>query len=174
MAAIDQVPILANALSALEAFEADLPKVLNGRGVSSIEEAGWSRPSDLELFIPVHALRGDAIDRFFLLLKFYHYPDWPPSAQFVNPDTRIFDLAKDLHWLPKIEGSTEIQIHKDVKEAGGQLICCSATLEFYVMKHGVKSEHLWDHSKHTFALTINQVEWGLTNFYKGRFDEKAA
>ncbi len=90
----------------------------------------------------------------------------------IGEATRLFSAEKDLYWLPKIEGTTEIQIHKHVPDAGGQLICCSATLEFYIMKHEVKPELLWDHTKHTFALTINQVEWGLANFYKGRFGEK--
>jgi hypothetical protein len=173
MAAIKQAPVLANALVAREAFEADLPRVLKGRGAASVEEAGWTRLADLELLVPVQARSEKELIPFFLRLKFYHYPEWPPSAQFVNPATRTFDLEKDRYWLPKILGTDEVRVHDHVKEAGGQLICCSATLEFYIMLHDVKPEHLWDHSKYTFAHTINQIEWGLAKFYQGRFGEAA-
>ena len=49
-------------------------------------------------------------DDYLLRLYFSHYPDWPPSARFVNPATRQFG-AGDKRWLPMITGANELHVH---------------------------------------------------------------
>lgn len=169
MAAKGQKPVLANPLVARAALEHDLAVVLRGRGVTW-EESGWTRANDLALLIPVTGYAANVADGppFTLKLEFHHYPDWPPSAQFVNPVTRTFVRPGDLYWLPRIE-SDEIRTHADYGEQHIQLICSSVTLEFYEVLHGVEDKHVWRHPRQTFAATLNQIEWALRNCYHGRF-----
>jgi hypothetical protein len=171
VAVAKQKPVLANPIVAGEAMRAHLPLVLAGLGAKSIDEVGWRALGDLGLLVPVAGRTADSKepDSFYLRLEFYHYPDWPPSAQFVNPETLGYVRNVDQYWLPKIEGG-EIHVHEHHDDLKRQLICCSATLEFYEVLHDVKAEYLWDPASHTFAHTINQIEWGLRSpRYKGRF-----
>ena len=51
----------------------------------------------------------------------------------------------------------------------GQLICCSATLEFWLAGHGWEPRHAWLPSRSTFALTLNALSRALRPpFYQGR------
>lgn len=172
MAAKGQKPVLANPLLALAAFEEDLLVVLKGRGVTW-EESGWTRPNDLTLLIPVNGYRDGVVDGppFLLKLEFRHYPDWPPSAQFVNPVTKTYAYPGDRYWLPKLV-SDEIHTHENYGPFEGrflQLICSSVTLEFYDVLHEVDAKFVWKHPRQTFAATLNQIEWALQNHYNGRF-----
>jgi hypothetical protein len=118
--------------------------------------------------VGVQGVKLQPLDFVALRLGFACYPEWPPSALFVNPQTLSYDKAKDKCWLPKIEGCPEIAVHTDYMNRG-QLICCSLTLEFYNILHDVKPEHVWNSKEHNFSATINQVEWALRSpFYKGR------
>jgi hypothetical protein len=145
--------------------EKDLPSVLRGR---TLEEVGWLRPDPLTLLIPLAGTRANGIeDPYVLRLRFGYYPEWPPSALFVNPDTREYAYPGDLTWLPSISGTPEIQIHANHNPIG-QLICASVTLEFYLIRHGVQPEHVWDPARHNFAVTLNAVTRGLRPpFYQG-------
>lgn len=172
MAAKGQKPVVANPLVARAALEQDLPVVVRGRGVTW-EESGWTRPDELTLLIPVTGYANNVADEppFTLKLEFRHYPEWPPSAQFVNPVTRSFARPGDLYWLPRLE-SDEIRTHADYGEQHIQLICSSVTLEFYDVLHGVEDKLVWKHPRQTFAATLNQIEWALRNCYHGRFAAK--
>lgn len=167
MAAKGQRPVMANPLAARAAFEHDLAVVLGGRQVA---EAGWTRPDDLALLVPVTGYMQNQPQNppFTLKLEFRHYPEWPPSAQFVNPATKLFNRQTDLYWLPRIE-SDEIRTHSDYGDQHIQLICCSVTLEFYDVLHEVDDRFVWKHPRQTFAATLNQIVWGLGHHYNGRF-----
>lgn len=171
MAAIGVDPVQNTPAAARRALERDLPRVLRGR---TLEEAGWRRPDDLTLLVPMQATREDGGgDDFLLRLNFGYYPDWPPSALFVNPETDRYEYPADAHHLPRIEGSPEIQVHKFYNSNGqypvGQLICASVTLEFYIIRHQVQQAHLWDAGRQTFAATINAIShWMKPPYYKGR------
>ncbi len=169
MAAKGQTPVLANPLVARAALEHDLVVVLQGRKVT-FEESGWIRPDELTLLIPVIGYVNQKADEpaFMLKLEFRHYPEWPPSAQFVNPTTRTFARPHDLYWLPRLE-SDEIRTHADYGDQHIQLICSSVTLEFYEVLHGVEDKFVWKHPRQTFAATLNQIEWALRDCYHGRF-----
>src|SRR5205823_2646053 len=87
-----------------EAFERDLPLVLKGR---TLEEAGCSKIDSVTLCMPLWSPSGD----FFLLrLQFHCYPEWPPSALFVNPLTKDYKIGEDERWLPRIE-APNLQVH---------------------------------------------------------------
>lgn len=168
MAAKGQKPVLANPLLAQAAFEHDLAVVLKGRGVTW-EQSGWTRLNELALLIPMTGYPNQAAGEppFTLKLEFRHYPDWPPSAQFVNPNTRTYSYPADRCWLPKLDNE-EIKTHENYDNKG-QLICSSVTLEFYDVLHGVEDKFVWKHPRQTFAATLNQIEWALHHHYNGRF-----
>ena len=175
MASAKALPVVVNPLIACAAYEEDLENVLKGRHVT-VEESGWTRLHSLGLLVPIKAKRpgSSAPDQFYLRLEFQYYPEWPPSAQFVNPATNVYSGGNDLYWLPKIEGTDEIRIHENYS-GHGQLICSSITLEFYKVLHDVKEQHVWKHPRQNFASTINQIEWALSSsYYTGRFRESAA
>jgi hypothetical protein len=171
MARAKEVPIPNTPARAQAALDADLPVVLRGR---SLETAGWERPEPLTLFVPFIAAREDGTrDDYLLRLYFLYYPDWPPSAQFVNPKSRCYGHPEDLLWLPKIEGAGEIAVHAQYDMPGGtgkiQLICASVTLEFYQVLHDVPERMVWDPKVQNFAATIAAIDHGLRQpFYKGR------
>lgn len=171
MAAIGVEPVPNTPAAAKRALARDLPRVLKGR---TLAEAGWHQPDDLSLLLPMWALGDEGVrDEYRLRLGFGYYPDWPPSAQFVNPDTAQYVHPVDVRHLPRIEGTPEIQVHANYDQTGrfgvSQLICASVTLEFYVIRHQVKPDHLWDPSKHNFAATINGIaHWLKPPYYKGR------
>lgn len=166
MAKAGEIPVLATPTDAIAAFERDLPKAL---GNCTLEQAGWSRLDAMTLLVPLQGRQANGtVDDYWLRLGFAYYPEWPPSALFINPDTQQYDPGKDTWWLPKIEGCPEIAVHASYQHIG-QLICCSLTLEFYAIRHDVKQEHVWNSQKHNFAGTINQIRWALNSpFYKGR------
>lgn len=150
---------------AIAALENDLPKVLGGQ---SLEEAGWRKPDSLTLLIPLVGRTEDERHDYLLKLHFGYYPEWPPSAQFLNPQTMNFAGAPDQCWLPKIEGSNEIGFHVDY-EKKGQLICCSTTLEFYLYGHSLNEEHRWDYKRMNFAATLTSIRRVLQPpYYLGR------
>lgn len=165
MAKMNTEPTAMRPADAIEALDEDLSKVLKGK---TIEETGWTRLDPLTLLVPVNGGRGDTVDDYLLRLGFGYYREWPPSAQFVNPVTKIFEVGKDEKWLPKIEGWNELHVHANYNGTG-QLICCSNTLEFYKVRHGMEAKHLWNPERQNFAATLAAINWALrSTYYKGR------
>ena len=166
MAVIGADPIPGAPAVARAALDAHLLKVLRGQ---SLEEAGWVRPDPLTLLIPlVSELPTGERHDYLLRLQFGYYPEWPPSAQFVNPETKRYAYPQDVSWLPRIEGTPEIQVHTNYG-AVQQLLCCSLTLEFYLVRHGVEEKHLWDAGRMNFGATLHAIRRGLgPEFYRGR------
>jgi hypothetical protein len=157
------------------AVDGHLGSVLGGR---TLESAGWARPEPLTLYVPLRGYTSPTLvpaygfdpseppadgeqpfagapdgDGYLLRLYFSHYPGWPPSAQFVNPATRQFG-AGDNAWLPQFSGTNEVAVHASYGGSGKQVICCSATLEFYLVNHGVEDRHRWRPGS-SFAITLN-------------------
>lgn len=153
-------------------FAEDLPRVLAGR---TLDELGWIIPNPLTLLVPVVA-GAEAADDYLLRLGFQYYPEWPPSTLFVNPRTLEFDRDRDLYWLPKVEGDNGFAVHRhySAEKYSGQLICSSVSLQFYLVLHDVKTEHVWNSTRHTFGATVSRVQEALrSSHYKGRHsDEK--
>ena len=82
------------------AFDRDIPRVLALLGAASLDALGWSRPNKLTLLVPMQTRDGQGkLEDFLLRLGFEAYPAWPPSAQFVNPATKVLWLARELAGL---------------------------------------------------------------------------
>jgi hypothetical protein len=170
MARAKEVPVPNSPARALAAIDADIPVVLRGE---TLEKAGWTRPDPLTLIIPRLGVRQDGTrDDFLLRLNFLYYPEWPPSAQFVNPNTRGYCYPDDQFWLPRVEGTNEIAIHAQFDAPGGrkiQLICASVTLEFYQILHDVDPKYVWNSQVQNFSATLTAIDRALRQpFYKGR------
>lgn len=169
MAEVGKEPIPNTPVLAIETLDRHMPLVLRGK---TLEEMGWERPDLLTLLVPLRAVNANgSADEYLLRLHFGYYPEWPPSAQFVNPITREYKYPDDMRWLPRIEGTNEIQVHPNYDNNKGQLICSSVTLEFYLVRHGVEQRHLWG-ERQNFAATLSAIQHGLRQpFYKGRHSQ---
>lgn len=160
MANANETPVPDPARGA-EALERDLSLVLKGR---TLEEAGWCRIDGLTLCVPIWSTSADI---FLLRLQFHCYPEWPPSALFVNPITRDYKVGEDERWLPRIE-APHLHVHPNYNGQNGQLICNSATLEFYTVRHSVEAQHIWNPSRHNFNHTLFTITEAMRHHYKGR------
>jgi hypothetical protein len=150
-------------------FAEHLPRVLGKR---TLEECGWVIASPLSLLVPVKA-GVDGADDYLVRLGFEYYAEWPPTVQFINPRTLTFDSARDLYWLPRIEGDEGFSVHIQYQHSNytGQLVCCSFSAEFYMILHHVRQELVWNAERHTFLATLSRVNQALRSpYYKGRFD----
>lgn len=150
-------------------LEADLPRVLASLGVEALEELGWRRPDGRTLLVPISGELGGQQEEYLLSLCFLTGRDWPPSAQFVNPETLDYVIPDDFHHLPIVE-TPELQVHTKYQSQHGktlQLICSSATFEYYDVLHNGDDRILWQ-AKDTFFHTIAAIRRGMGSGYKGR------
>lgn len=171
MAAANGAPVVDVAVGAA-ALDRDLSKVMAPKGVTSPKELGWSRPNRLTLLVMLSKSVEIATETFMLKLGFQAYPRWPPSAQFVNPKTLEYRYPEDQPHVPKLT-SPECHTHVAYQGPAGQkiqLICCSATLEFYEVAHGVDPKHIWQNSD-SFLTTVNAIQRALSTHYQGRFTD---
>jgi hypothetical protein len=153
------------------ALDEDIPRVLKVLGASSLEEIGWSRPNRLSLLVPMTGIYQGQKDDFLLRLGFEAYREWPPSARFVNPGSLDYAYPDDQHFVPKLvsqECQTHVAYQRTPQSNKIQLICCSATLEFYQALHGVEADHIWKNTD-TFFTTITAIQKALGSSYQGRF-----
>jgi hypothetical protein len=165
------VPPTVDLQAGLAALEEDIPRVLKIEGVSSLEKLGWLRPSKLVLLIPMAGARAGQTADYLLRLGFQAYRRWPPSAQFVNPETLTFRYPEDQRHVPIVKSQecyTHAAYRRTPKDCPRQLICCSATLEFYEIQHGVQPYHVWRQTD-TFFTTIMAIRKALASSYQGRF-----
>jgi hypothetical protein len=169
MASLNAVPRV-DIPAGCTALERDIPRVLKLLDAPDIESLGWTRPNKLALLVPLMARRDGKADSYLLKLAFHAYPEWPPSAQFVNPTTGEYAGVCDQHHIPQLT-SQECHTHAAYPKPGSgpvQLICCSATLEFYEVAHGVQPEYLWD-GRCTFYTTLAAIQRAMASHYNGRF-----
>lgn len=153
-----------------ETLAATLPQVLTFLGAASVEALGWRTPNRNTLLIPVWGEHAGRQDEYCLRLCFKAGREWPPSAQFVNPETLDYEVGKDVAHLPVLK-SPEAQVHPDYRPGDGrslQLICCSATYEFYDVLHGVEGRHIWK-ATDTFLVTHEAITRAMKTHYEGRY-----
>lgn len=153
------------------ALDEDVPRVLRILAVPSLEDLGWSRPNKLSLLVPMTGTHQGNEENYLLRLGFQAYRKWPPSAQFVNPESKVYVYPDDQRFVPRLtspECYTHAAYRPTPQASPVQLICCSATLEFYEMLHQVKAEHIWRETD-TFLTTITAIRKALTSFYGGSF-----
>ncbi len=149
-----------------QAFAEHLKRVLGNR---TLDDLGWASPDGLTLLVPLFGTTAaGGKDAYLLRLYFDHYPTWPPSALFVNPLTLGYRFPDDAKWMPNAAGHSEIAFHTNYS-GGGQLICCSLTLEFYKVNHSVEEKVIWHGDRHSFPATIAAVKRILVPpYYVGR------
>lgn len=156
-------------LAGATALDEDIPRVLELEGASGLAELGWTRSNRLSLLVPMTGIRAGVTDAYLLRLGFQAYRKWPPSAQFVNPETLAYSYPQDQHHVPMLT-SPECRTHVAYPKGAGtiQLICCSATLEFYEVQHSVEQHHLWREAN-SFLTTIVAIRRAFAAHYEGRF-----
>lgn len=155
----------------LLALEEDLPRVLEVLDATSLDALGWTRPNKLTLLIPIAGKYQNKEEAFLLKLGFQAYRMWPPSAQFVNPQSGAYEQRVDRHHVPKLTHSG-CHTHPEYGLPTGaqvQLVCCSATLEFYEVLHSVESHHVWRETD-TFLTTLNAIRLAFQSSFQGRFE----
>lgn len=155
-----------------EVLEQDLQAAADFFGGDPIQAHGWRRLGSRGLLIPLTGrLQDQEEDAYLLKLEFMAGREWPPSAQFVNPETNAFAGLADQHHLPRIE-SPEVRVHAQYGSPHHtqpiQLICCSATLEYYDVLHGGNDAYLWRPTD-TFLITLDAIRRALTAHYSGRW-----
>jgi hypothetical protein len=169
VATANQLPTL-DVQAGAAALDEDIPRVLHLLNADTLEQLGWSRPNRLSLLVPMTTTLNGVTDAFLLRLGFQAYRTWPPSAQFVNSETGLYNHPHDQRFIPVLT-SSECRTHNAYpRPAGGtmQLICCSAVLEFYDVLHSVQPEHVWRDTD-TFLTTIMAIKRALASSYGGKF-----
>jgi hypothetical protein len=119
---------------------------------------------------------GEPDDGYYVELgaKFYDY--WPPTTVFVDPNTGT-EAEQDTRWWPKIEGagdfgfSTTNFAAEYVTRLGApmhQLVCFTATAQYYMVDHNPPEHTVWKQGSHTLARTLARLHELLgPPFYKG-------
>ena len=152
-------------------LEADLPLALEVNRAACLEDLGWRREGLRKLLVPFTGRQGEQTETFLLRLDFRAARDWPPSAQFVNPHTLTYNGPADQHHLPQLR-SPEVHVHPQyptpVLPQPIQLICCSATYEYYDVLHGGDAAVLWRNTDN-FLITLNAIGRAMAQHYHGRF-----
>ncbi len=170
MASYSSVPVL-DLAAGREVLDRHLAEALQLRGVSDPEELGWRRIGNRRLLVPFKGAHGEREDDYLLRLDFQTDHHWPPSAQFVNPETLEYRGVADQHHLPRLE-SQEVHVHAAYSCSNQasplQLICCSATLEYYTTLHGGDETKIWREGD-TFLITLGAIGRAMTDSYQGRF-----
>lgn len=149
----------------------DVPRVLAGREQSSLEALGWRQIGDRKLFIPIFGTIAGSTEEYLLRLEFMTARDWPPSAQFVNPATLTYEVTRDQVHLPQLNHA-EVHVHptyqSPVSQTPIQLICCSATLEYYDVLHGGDDAILWQNTDN-FMQSLSAIRRAMASAsYLGR------
>lgn len=129
------------------ALRAHLPKVL-GSFRHEYDE-------DRTVYVWLSATKNSGeTDEYLVRLLFLHYPTWPPSVTFVNPETKQYDGT---HW-PAISGSPRMAFYPSYADAPTGMVCNSLTFEYYFWGgHNPTPEIAWSKEKHTFAATIAEL-----------------
>lgn len=128
-------------------------------------EEGWEiDESDLDeghcIYITMRARKADGTpldDIYVNRLEFSHYPTYPPTIEFVNPDTLAYDPAKDQAHVPVLAKSPPDQsiALSPAYDARGQLLCHSLNYEYYIRGgHHPGPEIHWKEGTHTLVTTL--------------------
>lgn len=143
------------------------------------EERGWQRQQldPLHELIALPGRRDDAPDdEYFVELGAKYYDYWPPTTAFVDPVTQT-EAQPNTRWWPKIEGADEFGFTPTAFPAGyvtrlgqpmQQLICFTATAQYYMVNHNPPEHTVWKQGDHTLARTLGRLHELLgPPFYKG-------
>ena len=156
-------------------FREDLKKI----PIDYVEHYQWNfEPNfdDLRLCVDMWSFdkNHNMPDDYHIVMDMSYYRKWPPGVTFVNPETQIFDPARDMKWMPRMNAAPNgvgIGYHASYTLATTkktkQMICNSMILEYYQSNHAPKPEEMWDSNKYTMFATINLLQEMLTEPYYG-------
>jgi hypothetical protein len=147
-------------------FDAHLTQFFaTGRGA----EVGWERIDQdaLHCVVRVPATRADETkDHYFVLLGAEFYDVWPTTVSFVQPiaDDRWAPAAENTRWWPKQNNSPGFAfgLHINYPSVGGQLVCFSHTMEYYLTDHVPLPSERWRQGTHTVSATLTRIARVLT------------
>jgi len=138
---------------------------------ATLEDLDWRKAGPRRLLVPFRGTHEGRDGDYLLRLDFVTDHHWPPSAQFVNPETLDYRGVIDQHHLPRLQ-SPEAHVHAAytcaAHAAAQQLICCSATLEYYTTLHGGEDAKIWREGD-TFLTTLGAIGRAMASHYHGRF-----
>lgn len=171
MASHDERPTL-DLRAGRRVLEEDLRGALALHNAETPSDLGWTVQGGRCLLVPITGAHADKVEQYLLRLEFLTGREWPPSAQFVNPGTLKYVVGKDTGHLPQL-GHPEVHVHpayvSPTTQSAIQLICCSATFEYYDVKHGGEEVTLWQ-SSDNFLVTLAAIRRAMsTAHYQGRY-----
>lgn len=135
----------------------------------ALDDFEWEQDGPLAIFVHLEGRRVDGtVDRYLARLSFLYYPAWPPSATFVNPDTRRYDPKSWPDVDTTVSGAT-LALHPVYGDAPEGLICNSMFFEYYFWGgHAPGGNIRWDPARHTFAASLNELRIHLLPpYYRG-------
>jgi hypothetical protein len=143
----------------------------------TIAEYGWKvgMVDDLTVSAVLRARTFNDIEELFTLrLTCTFYPTHPPDAQFVNPETLVYDQDKDRVHLPQL-GAPFCHVHpvysyQHAYPYAPQLVCSSVTLGYYFSNHTPTDDQVWEPGRHSIGSTIRTIHRALhSHDYAGRY-----
>jgi hypothetical protein len=137
-------------------------------------ELGLTRTSidALHEMVQFTAIRGDGQqDAYFVVLGAEFYDLWPPTAMFVDPETRLPALANS-KWWPQLKQNPPWGAFHNTYTfrdgSAGQMICISFTAEYYRTSHSPSADAVWQQGRHTVSATITRIARMLRDPYYDR------
>lgn len=116
-------------------------------------------------------------DEFYVELGAKYYDYWPPTTAFVDPGTGA-EAAQNTRWWPTIAGAADFGFSTTnfaaqyVTRLGApmrQLVCFTATAQYYMVDHNPPEHTVWKQGDHTLARTLARLHELLgPPFYNGR------
>lgn len=136
------------------------------------ESQRWKIEQDAETGLTyIHMIGGKGVgksDPYLLRLEFDNYPAQPPSALFVNQETRDRGSIQEQpsFWPIFNKQPPAISITMDNK-VGGLYLCFPYTYEFEVTHD--KSQHRWNPSNHHILTTLIILQKEMSGQGYGRY-----
>ncbi|MFC0541940.1 hypothetical protein [Kutzneria chonburiensis] len=119
-------------------------------------------------------------DLYYVLLGAEYYDSYPPTTSFVCPPAngavegtsldQWKQARKGGRWFPLAEGLSWFAVHdsyqfqfpsEDAYSSPRQLVCCSATFEYYISGHNPTESQRWRQGRHTLAATLDRIQEAL-------------
>ena len=170
-------PVPADFGQARAAVDRHLGSVLGGR---TLEAVGWDRPDPLTLYVPLRGYTSDtsasptvstrpslpragssrSLAARRVMTTCYACTSAITRTGRHRPGSSTRPLGSSDRMTSDgcrlISGTNELHVHASYGASGEQLICCSATLEFYLVNHEVEDQHRWRPGT-SFAVTLNTL-----------------
>ena len=105
-----------------------------------------------------------------------YYDYWPPTTAFVDPGSGK-EATPGTRWWPRIEGAPDFGFTvatfpadylTRLGESRQQLVCFTATAQYYMVDHNPPEHTVWRQGRQTLARTLGRLHELLgPPYYKG-------